>query len=195
MPQSQPNPAPRTVLAFLFVLLSAALPAAAAVPAETDELEAFLRVTAVVGREEPAAAFVASRLAGLPSVRDALGNVVLTFGSGEPRRLVACPLGEPGFAVTAIQEDGYLRLSPIGGAPADALWEQAHEGQVVTIGGARGLVPGAVAVHSVHLHREIGGFPDHPFTAAEAYVDVGAESAGEVAELGIRLLDPVALVR
>src|SRR5436305_1583871 len=35
---------------------------------------------------------VRSRLAGLPVESDALGNVVVTLGSGEPRRLVAGPL-------------------------------------------------------------------------------------------------------
>ncbi|HEY4563852.1 MAG TPA: hypothetical protein VIJ36_12785, partial [Thermoanaerobaculia bacterium] len=62
----------------------------------SDEVQAFLNVAAVSGRERPAADFIAGRLPGLPATRDALGNVVLTVGSGEPRRLVACALGEPG---------------------------------------------------------------------------------------------------
>src|SRR5689334_7205672 len=34
--------------------------------------------------------------------RDALGNLVLRKGSGSPRRVVACALDRPGFAVTEI---------------------------------------------------------------------------------------------
>ena len=38
--------------------------------------------------------------------RDALGNLVLRQGSGSPRRVVACALDRPGFAVTEIRDDG-----------------------------------------------------------------------------------------
>jgi putative aminopeptidase FrvX len=116
-----------------------------------DELEAFLRVPAVAGREARAAAFIRGRLAaptesrGPAAAEDALGNVISSVGSGAPRKLIACALGEPGFAVSRIEDDGYLRLVPVGGAiPAGALWEQAHEGQTVMVAGARGDVPGAV---------------------------------------------------
>jgi putative aminopeptidase len=188
-----------TLLALLGLLLLAA--SSPAPPAPPDNrgaaLEAALRLAAVTGREEPMAELVRSQLAGLPVSRDALGNVVVTLGSGAPRRLVACPLDEPGFVVTRIQEDGYLRLAPAGRAPVGALWEQAHQGQAVVIGGsggARGPVPGGVALLSIHL---IQGrpVPDTPVRIADADVDVGAASAAEVAALGIRLLDPVALTR
>ena len=83
-----------------------------------DEINAFLNIVAVSGRERPAADFIAGRLAGLPATRDALGDVVLTVGSGEPRRLAACALGEPGLIVSGIREDGYLRVVPDGARPA-----------------------------------------------------------------------------
>lgn len=160
----------------------------------TDEIEALLRVPAVAGREEAARDFVRQRLE-FPVVIDRTGSLVLTIGSGSPRRLVVCPLGEPGFVVTGIQPDGYLRLFPSSGAPVGALWEQAHEGNVVMVGGSRGLVPGAVTLRSAHLQQRPGDPDPKPFQSADAYVDVGAESAEEVAELGIRLLDPVSLIR
>ncbi|MFY9826443.1 MAG: M20/M25/M40 family metallo-hydrolase, partial [Thermoanaerobaculia bacterium] len=156
--------------------------------------EAFLKVIAVAGREAPAADFIAGRLAGLPMQRDALGDVVLTVGSGEPRRLVACALGEPGFIVSGIREDGYLRVVPAGASLTGTLWAQGFQGQTVMIGGARGWMPGAVALPSVHLQQG-GPPPDHPFQVEDLYVDAGAENAGEVAALGIRLMDPVALIR
>jgi putative aminopeptidase FrvX len=155
------------------------------------ELDAFLGVPAVAGREKQAADFLAARLEGLPVRTDALGNLVLRLGSGEPRRLVVCPLDEPGFVVTRIESDGYLRLAAVGQA-LGPLWEQAHAGQIVMIGGARGPVPGAVAIRSIHLQTDPATAPP-PFTVGDAYVDVGAENADEVADLGVRLLDPVAL--
>lgn len=158
-----------------------------------DEVEASLHVAAVAGREQPGADFIAGRLAGLPASRDALGNVVLTVGTGGPRRLFACTLGEPGLIVTEIREDGYLRVAPVGG-PVGTLWPQAYQGQTVVVGGARGWIPGAVPLPSVHLMQG-GGPPETPFRIDDLYVDVGAESAAEAAETGVRLLDPVALIR
>jgi putative aminopeptidase len=177
-------------------LLFALLPIPTHAVTLDSEVEAFLLVPAVVGREEPAAEFVAGRLAGLPVQRDALGNVTVTLGSGPPRRLVACPLGEPGYVVSRILDDGYLRLFPASGAPTGALWDQAHQGQTVVIDGSRGQVAGAVVLPSAHLMQgRSAGPPEKPFGIDDAWVDVGAESAAEVAEMGIRLLDAVALIR
>lgn len=172
------------------------LPAASDAPDAGRDLSDFLRVVAVAGREQPAADFVRGRLGReLPVRSDALGNLTVTFGSGQPRRLFACPLGEPGFVVSRIQDDGYLRLAAAGEAgPAGALWQQAHEGQLVWVAGSRGEVPGVVAARSIHLQpRDEPAAP--PFTIADAYVDVGAEDAAQAAELGIRPLDSVALDR
>jgi putative aminopeptidase FrvX len=160
-----------------------------------DEVQAFLQVPAVSGREDAAADFIAGRLTGLPMQRDALGNVVLTVGSGEPRRLVACGLGEPGFIVSGIREDGYLRVVPAGGNLTGSLWTQSFEGQTVVIGGSRGWRAGAVVLPSVHLQQGDGDGREHPFSVEDLYIDAGAENAAEVAELGIRLMDPVALIR
>ena len=42
--------------------------------------------------------------------RDASGNLVRTLGGGAPRRVVACALDRPGFVVTQITADGFLRV-------------------------------------------------------------------------------------
>ncbi len=161
------------------------------------DLEAYLRIAAVAGREQAAAAFLRERLGrGLPARSDALGNLIVTFGSGRPRRLVACPLGESGFVVSRIEGDGYLRLAAADpDSPAHAPWQQAHEGQLVWVAGGRGDVPGVVAARSIHLQPQPGPAALPPFTVADAFVDVGAENATQAAELGIRTLDPVALDR
>jgi putative aminopeptidase FrvX len=159
------------------------------------QLEAFLGVAAVGGRgEQAAAAFLRDRLGGeLPVRTDELGDLTVTFGSGQPRRLIACPLGEPGLVVSRIEDRGYLRLAAAGGAgTAGALPAGAYEGQLVRVTTARGAVPGVVAARSIHLQpRTDQAAP--PFSLADAFVDVGAESVGEAAEMGIRPLDPVAL--
>ncbi len=72
---------------------------------------------------------------------------------------------------------------------------QSFEGQTVMIGGARGWRAGAVVLPSVHLMQTGGGGREKPFSVEDLYIDAGAESAAEVAEMGIRLMDPVALIR
>ncbi len=177
------------------VLLLSLLPTLSPLQAITleDEVHAFLQVPAVSGREDAAADFIAGRVPG--TERDALGNGVLTVGSGEPRRLIACALDEPGFIVSAIREDGYLRVVPAGANLTGALWTQSFEGQTVVIGGSSGWRAGAVALPSVHLMQTDGAGREKPFSVEDLYIDVGAERAEEVAEMGIRLMDPVALLR
>ncbi len=188
-------PAPTFTAALAGAALALTLAPAQASSQATDlagETLGLLSLPAVTGREEDAAAYVRSRLPGLNAVTDSLGDVLVTVGRGSPRRLLACALDEPGFVVTRISDDGYLRLAPVGN-PRSALWAQFREGQKVTVVTGGGEVPGAVGVRSIHLN---GGRPDAPpFDVDDAWVDVGAESSADVARMGIRLLDPVALVR
>lgn len=185
-------------LAILLLSISASLPVRAQAPpdplAPLAEIEALLQIPAVAGREEPARDFVRQRLGNLPVEQDKAGNLVLTLGSGTPRRLVVCPLGEPGLIVSRIEPDGYLRVVPAGADGTGALWPQSFEGNTVVIGGSRGWVPGGMALRSVHLRQGGPEPPDRPFGFEDAWIDVGAESAAEVEALGIRMLDPVALI-
>ena len=154
----------------------------------------FAGMTAVTGLEQ---AMGDSLLALLPgSVRDRAGNVTLTLGQGGPKRLLTCPLDEVGYVVGNILPDGYLFLRRVGGGPrlAYPLFDQQLEGERVTVFGAHGSVPGVVGVRSVHLTRGRGG-PDPVFTVDDAYVDIGASSAAEVARLGVAVLAPVSLAK
>ena len=124
--------------------------------------------------------------------RDALGNLILRKGSGSPRRVVACALDRPAFAVTEITDDGYLRLREIGGgARQHPLWTQFHEGQrlrVLTRNG--GIVPAVAIVKSTHLQG--GRNPNAPVTRLDdIWVDAGATSRADVKRLGIDMLNPV----
>lgn len=122
--------------------------------------------------------------------RDALGNLVLRKGSGSPRRVVACSLDRPGFAVTEITEDGYLRLREVGAGRQHQLWVQFHEGQRIRVLTRAGVLPGVVIVKSTHLQG--GRVPNATITTLnDLWVDVGAVSKAEVQRLGIEMLDPV----
>jgi len=57
--------------------------------------------------------------------------------------------------------------------------------------GRRGAVQGVVGVRSTHLTRGRAQADEPPFPLDNAYVDVGAGSAQDIAALGIRVLSPV----
>jgi putative aminopeptidase FrvX len=171
------------------ILLAASPALAAAQLPPLDSLASRLAaMTAVSGYER---AMTDSLLALLPSAtRDRAGDVVLTLGSGEPRSLIACPIDEPGFVVGAIRPDGYLTLRRAG-PPPGPLADQQFEGQQVTVFGRKGPVPGIVGVRSTHLARG-RSTGDAPFTFDDAFVDIGADSAAQAAQIGIEVLAPVA---
>jgi len=150
-------------------------------------LASWQALDAPTGHEDLATIPLARALQGWR--RDASGNLVRTVGSGAPRRVVACALDRPGFAVTQITADGFLRVHRVGGG-GHPLFDQAHEGQQVSVLTARGAVPGVFAVANGHFaqqHRADTAVA----TADDLWLDVGAQSAAEVRALGIDLIDPV----
>jgi putative aminopeptidase len=123
--------------------------------------------------------------------RDSLGNLIVRKGSGSPRRVVACSIDRPAFAVTELTADGYLRLREIGAGRVHPLWVQFHEGQRVKVLTRDRIVPGVVIVKSTHLQRGGRGANPLPVTLDDLWVDVGAGDRDEVRRLGIDMLNPV----
>jgi len=148
-------------------------------------------LSAVTGYEQAMVDTILHLLPG--STRDRAGNARLQLGGGSLKRLIVCPLDEPGYVVGAVREDGYLTLRRVPG-PVSPLFDQQLEGHRVTIQGRRGPVPGVVAVRSIHLTR--GRTPaDSVFSVDDAYVDVGAESRAQATALGLGVLAPVTLTK
>jgi len=116
-----------------------------------DLITQFGQATAVTGYEQGFAQSLRAMLKG--AAIDRSDNVILTLGSGSPKRLLACPMDEAGYVVGGIRDDGYLTLRRVGAAPGP-LFDQQLEGQRVTIIGRRGELPAVVAVRSVHLTRD-----------------------------------------
>ena len=182
------------MVALAFLLMGSAPARAAAQTREPSLPELAGRLagwTAVTGYEQ---GMIDSLLALLPgSTKDRAGNAVVALGSGERRRLVACPVSEPGFVVGHVREDGWLTLRRAPGRTSPVL-ERQIEGQRVTVFGRRGALPGVVAVRSIHLTR--GRTPvEAAFTVDSAYVDIGAASASEVAAAGVGVLNSVAITK
>lgn len=179
-------------LGLAVVLLSMARGSSAQTPLDVSRLE---QIPAVSGYEQPLIEEIRSQVRGLSPKTDNLGNLWVSFGSGSPHRLLATPVDEPGYVVSDITPDGFLRVQRLPQAAPNPVFDTLHFAQpiwVMTRSGKK--VSGVFAGLSVHLQPARVNPPkmNHP---DEMYVDIGATSADEVRSAGVELLDPVALQR
>jgi len=153
-------------------------------------LKAYARTSAVTGREEEASRFVQSLFKTGKVQKDRLGNLVLVLGSGSPRRLLVTPLDEPGYVVSQIQPNGYLRVAPVGGGQVGPLFHQfleGHDVRILTDTGPRNAISCVPSSHYDNLRSE----PERgkaPFSWQAAFLDVGAASAAKSGPTGGSLL-------
>lgn len=182
----------RSIALVLVVLLADAATARADT---ADRLLHLLSVPGVAGYESAVREAIEMLLPAGARVRaDSLGNILIRTGNGTPHTLIVAPLDEPGFVVSAITSDGYLRVHQH--TPTSLrLSSQFFIGQAVEIHAANGAaVAGVTATPSVHL----SAFRDREEEARirtidDIWIDIGAESRAEVEKAGIRLLDSVTL--
>ncbi len=178
----------------LSILLSCAYSSAQTSSLESD-LKWLTETPAVSGYEASLILHVEKQLAGMHPQRDSMGNLTLTFGSGAPHRMIATPIDEPGYVVSRIEDDGYLRVVrlPQSGLPPHYNEMQNAQPMVVTTreGDSRSAV---VAGLSIHLQPGRTNVPD-PDDIDNMYVDVGARTKAEVLGSGIDVLSPMAAER
>jgi len=152
-------------------------------------------IPAVSGYEQPLIEELRSQLRDFSPKTDNLGNLWVDFGSGSPHRLLATAIDEPGYVVSEITADGFLRVQRLPQAAPNPVFDTLHFAQPVWVMTRSGKkVPGVFAGLSVHLQPARLNAPkmNHP---DEMYVDIGATSTAEVQAAGIDLLDPIALQR
>lgn len=105
---------------------------------------------------------------------------------GEPRVMMAGHIDEIGLQTTYVNEEGFLFFDEIGG------WDtQVLVGQRVKVLGRDGPVPGVIGKKPIHLLKKEER--EKVTRTSDLWVDLGAESAEEVASLGIRIGDPLVL--
>src|SRR6202790_686786 len=161
---------------------------------EFSRWETLVRTPSVSGYEGNLAEEIKASLKELSTRTDNLGNVFVTIGSGEPHRMIATPMDQPGYVVSEITGEGYLRVQRLPQRPPNEVFDLLHAAQPVVIQTRKGRsVAGVFAGLSVHLQpfRQNAPKMDHP---DEMYVDIGARSAAEVQASGVDLLDPVSLI-
>ncbi len=160
-----------------------------------SELGPFVETPAVSGYEQELAGKIRESLKEFSPKSDNLGNVYVTLGTGAPHRLIVTPMDEPGYVVSGITPDGYLRVQRLPQAAPNAVFDLLHAAQPVWVMTRNGKkVPGVFAGLSVHLQpgRQNAPKMNHP---DEMYVDLGASSAEEVRAAGVDVLDPVVMSR
>ena len=177
----------RTLLATMLLLVTARITPAQnantpAKPADTP---------AVSGYEQELSKELSRELQEFSPKTDNVGNVWVEFGSGEPHRLIATGMDQPGYVVSAITSDGYLRVQRLPQAAPNGVFDALNFAQPVWVVTRSGKKVNAVfAGLSVHLQpgRVNGPKMNHP---DEMYVDLGAKSSEEVRAAGVDLLDPI----
>jgi len=119
---------------------------------------------------------------------DAYGNAVAVYngdnsGGGRPEIAFAGHMDEIGFAVSAIDERGFLRLSELGGVD-----KTVSKGQHVNVHTADGVVEGVIGQTAIH-HRD-KRIDEDPQAVHKQHVDIGAADEAQAREL-VEVGDPI----
>lgn len=153
----------------------------------TQLLRELTEAHGVPGYETPVRAIVQKYFQPFGEVsQDHIGSVIVrkegVFAS--PRVMLAAHMDEIGFMVKHITPEGFLKFIPLGG-----WFDQVLLGQRVIIKTRKGDVVGVIGVKPPHL------MPKEERTKVvqrkDMYIDIGASSAQEVKEAGVRVGDPV----
>jgi len=160
-----------------------------------NHLTEFSKTSAVTGREKQAVSYIQSLFEKGELKKDKLGNLVMVFGSGYPKTLITVPLDEPGYVISQIKNDGFIKVNPIGFGHIGNLYHQFLQGHEVVINTETESLTAISTVPSAHFEgvRINQERKKMPFNWQEIYIDLGADSASELISRNIQLLDPVTL--
>ena len=168
---------------------------AAANPSLSGDLADLTNTVAVTGYETAVAALLRKDLAAFHPQQDAMGNLTVTFGSGSPRRLLVTPLDEPGYVVSKIDADGFLRVQRLPQTGLPPHYNELQNAQPMVIATRDGrTLPAVTAGLSIHLEPGRSNMPDAD-DLDNLYIDTGARSADEVLRSGVDVLSPIAAER
>ena len=177
------------------VLLVLAVSTAARAQSITEDLKWLTGTQAVTGYEGPLSLKLMDELKTMHPQRDSMGNVTVQFGSGAPHRLVAAPMDEPGYVVSHIEPDGYLRVQRLPQTGLPPHYNEMQNAQPMLVGTRDGKeLPAVVAGLSIHLTPGRANVPD-PDDIDNMYIDMGAKTEADVLRSGVDVLSPLAAAR
>lgn len=134
-------------------------------------LKSLINAVSVSGAEEDVSEVIKSMVADCCDevYNDALGNLIAVKKSGNPdakKIMMAAHMDEIGFMVTFIEDNGWVRVAPVGGIN----WIAVAYGEILFRNGLRGvLVP----------ENKVGA---HEYNATKMYIDVGAKNKAEASK-------------
>ena len=148
-----------------------------------EQLQRMCHIAAVSGHEDEMIAYMQGEMARYVSDIhvDRLGNVIARKpgrSANGPRVMVSAHMDEVGFLVRKVDSDGFVRLTRVGGIP-----EKSLPAQRLLLRGAKGDIFGIIGPKSHHLTSA-----EEKFKVAQIndlYVDIGAHSKADAADLGI----------
>jgi putative aminopeptidase len=161
----------------------------------SQDLNELVETPGISGYENELAEKIRSEISARNPKTDNLGDIIVTIGTGAPNRLIVTPIDEPGFVVSGITDDGYLRVQRLPQAGLPPIFNELYSAQPVKVGTIAGKwIDGVVAGLSVHLQ---GGRSNTPKSSdlENMYIDIGATSAAQVRKSGVDLLSPVTINR
>jgi len=170
------------------VVLALAVPSLAMAADKTEQLlEKLANAPAPPGAEEPMRAIMTEEMAPLASepIRyDGLGSVIAQQGKSGPRIMIDAHMDELGGLVRRVTTDGFLTMQMLGGWLDQALIDQRW-----VILGSKGPVHGVTGIRDIHV------VPTEErtkvYTREQIFIDIGAKTAAEAAEMGVEPGDPV----
>jgi endoglucanase len=180
----------------LLLVLLAAVPMlaqtrSATQPPSNDETIQLLRALSdspgPSGFEEPVRKIMVERMRPLAEKisYDGLGSVIAVQGTSGPRIMVDAHMDELGGVIRRVTNDGYLTMQMLGGWLDQALVDQRW-----TIIGSKGPVRAITGIRDIHIVPAEERTRVYP--RESIFLDVGAKSAAEVAQMGLAPGDPVA---
>lgn len=156
-----------------------------------DRTEQFLKelteMPGVPGYENQVRALLRRYLEPVATIeQDRIGSIIgKRVGQEEsPRVMLVGHMDEIGFMVRHITKEGAIKFQPLG-----SWWDQVLLCQRVTIKTSKGDVIGVIGAKPPHLLPQ--DERDKLIKKKDMYIDIGATSAEEAAEAGVRVGDPI----
>ena len=142
----------------------------------------------ISGHEGSVRAIVEQELAPYGDLRvDTPGNLIFTKKGASPTIMLAAHLDEIGLAVKHIDDEGFLRFVKVGG-----WFDQTLLNQRVIVH-SKNPCAGVIGSKPPHVMREEE--KKKPVDAKDMFIDVGASSADEAADMGIEVGTAISIDR
>lgn len=156
-----------------------------------DRTELFLKelteTPGVPGYESHVRALLRRYLEPVATIeQDRIGSIIgkRVGQAASPRVMLVGHMDEIGFMVRYITREGFIKFQSLGG-----WWDQVLLGHRLTIKTTKGDVIGIIGATPPHLLS--GDERKKLVEKKNMYIDIGATSADEVAEAGVRVGDPI----